>query len=166
MLRCRFTHAPQAEPWPDDMTEISTHDADGREPLAICQRNREWLVGYYKVPEMIVLRYLTHDMPVDDAQQSTESKAVKHLQECPRCRAWANSIVPKSTFERQSRLVRYCCSGMFCAVEEPGQRGSPHITFSMFRGEDPCWQVDGKNAFLRYCPWCGKKLPDKPFIEE
>jgi hypothetical protein len=36
----------------------------------------------------------------------------------------------------------------------------------MFRGEDPCWEIDGKNAFAVYCPWCGTKLPDGPFIKD
>jgi hypothetical protein len=38
--------------------------------------------------------------------------------------------------------------------------------FEMFRGEDPCWKKDGIPTFACYCPWCGKKLPDKLFIEE
>jgi hypothetical protein len=32
--------------------------------------------------------------------------------------------------------------------------------------EDPCWQIDGRNAFAVYCPWCGTKLPGAPFIED
>lgn len=147
------------------MITIPTSDADGKEPIPMCRSYRDWLIAYYKLPEMIVLRYFIDELPVQSDKKADEAKAVKHLRECPKCRNWVNTIVPESTLRRQSRQAKYCCSGMFCAIEEPGQRGSPHITFSMFRGEDPCWQIDGNNAFLVYCPWCGKKLPDKPFIE-
>ncbi len=148
------------------MNDIPIHDADGSDPLPICRGNREWLIRYYKVPEMIVLRYFKDDTPVDDSKVSEESKAIGHLRQCPKCKPWVSTIVPPAMFTRQSRQSKYCCSGMFCAVEEPGERGSPAISFIMFRGEDPCWQVDGKNAFLRFCPWCGKKLPEKPFTGE
>jgi hypothetical protein len=147
------------------MNAIPTKDADGKDPIPMCLAHRDWLIGYYKVPEMIALRYFVGDLPVQDQKRSEEAKAVKHLRECPKCSAWVATIVPPDMFRRQSRQAKYCCAGMFCAVEEPGHRGSPQITFSLFRGEDPCWQIDGKNAFLRFCPWCGKKLPEKPFIE-
>lgn len=148
------------------MMTIPINDPDGNDPLPICRGNREWLIEYYKVPEMIALRYFTDNTPVDEAKVTEEAKAIKHLRECPKCKPWVSTIVSPDMFRRQARQSKYCCSGMFCAVEEPEERGSPHITFTMFRGDDPCWQVDGKNAFLRFCPWCGKKLPDKPFIEQ
>jgi hypothetical protein len=53
---------------------------------------------------------------------------------------------------------------MFVAVEEPKNKKSK-ITFYMFRGEDPCWQIEGVMTFISYCPWCGKKMPEKPFIK-
>lgn len=145
------------------MTPISISDADGKEPLSICRGNREWLIQYYKIPQMIVLRYFSDDLPVQDTKRTEEQKASKHLRECPRCRAWVNSIASEPVYRRQKRLSQYCCSGMFSAVEEP-ERAGVLISFTMFRGEDPCWQVNGKNSFLSYCPWCGKKLPEKPFI--
>jgi hypothetical protein len=64
---------------------------------------------------------------------------------------------------RQKRLTEYCCAGMFVAVENPEGHTTNRITFEMFRGEDPCWMIDGVQSFISYCPWCGKKLPDQPF---
>jgi hypothetical protein len=55
---------------------------------------------------------------------------------------------------------------MYCAVEEHEERGTPRFSFFLFRDEDPCWQIDGQNAFAVYCPWCGRKLPNAPFIRE
>jgi hypothetical protein len=55
---------------------------------------------------------------------------------------------------------------MFVATEEYKERGKTRISFELFRGEDPCWLIDGNRAFITYCPWCGKKLPDKPFIDK
>jgi hypothetical protein len=88
------------------------------------------------------------------------------MRECPRCRAWVSTIVPETQYRRQARLARYCCAGMFCAVEEHDARATPRFSFGLFRGEDPCWQIDGVNAFASYCPWCGAKLPSGPFITE
>jgi hypothetical protein len=141
-------------------------DADGHEPLPICRRHREWLIDYYKGPDSIVLRYFSDAVPVRKRDRSEDEMSVRHLRECPRCRAWVSTIVPEAQYRRQARLARYCCAGMFCAVEEHAARGLPRFSFGMFRGEDPCWQIDGENAFAVYCPWCGAKLPDGPFIKE
>jgi hypothetical protein len=149
-----------------NMKNIPIENADGSEPLPICRGNREWLIQYYKVPEMIVLRYFMDGTPVEQTKVNEESKAIVHLRQCPKCKPWISTLVPHDMFIRQSRQSKYCCSGMFCAIEESAKRGTPKISFTMFRGEDPCWQLDGNNAFLRFCPWCGKKLPDKPFIND
>jgi len=148
------------------MLTIQINDADGKAPLPICRANREWLIQYYKAPERIVLRYFQDDTPVDEAKRSEQAKAIEHLRQCPKCRPWVSTIVTPAMFERQSRQSQYCCAGMFCAVEEPEERGAPHITFTLFRGEDPCWQIDGQDSFLRFCPWCGKQLPERPFVED
>jgi len=146
------------------MSAVPVADADGREPLPICRRHREWLIDYYKSPEAIVLRFFSEAAPVRQRDRSEESQSVKHLRECPRCRPWVATIVPPEGYRRQARQARYCCAGMFCAVEEY-ESHPPRFSFTMFRGEDPCWQIDGEAAFAVYCPWCGAKLPGAPFIE-
>ena len=145
---------------------IPLADADGREPLPICRRNREWLIGYYTSPEAIVLRFFADAVPVRQRDKGEEAQSVKHLRECPRCRPWVSTIVSPERYRRQARLALYCCAGMFCAVEEHESRDTPRFSFTVFRGEDPCWQIDGKNAFAVYCPWCGTKLPAAPFVKE
>lgn len=145
------------------MKTISVQDADGKEPLPICRRNRDWLIDHYKVAEMIVLRFFSDAPPVNAKYKAEEEKAIKHLRECPKCRPWTSTIVSEHMYRRQANLARYCCSGMYCAVEEHAERGGPQFSFTMFRGEDPCWQINGHNTFASYCPWCGKKLPDHPF---
>lgn len=148
------------------MSSVPLADADGRDPLPICRRNREWLISYYKSPEAIVLRFFSDAVPVRQKDKSEEDHSIKHLRECPRCRAWVSTIVSEEHYRRQARLARYCCAGMFCAVEEYESHQTPRFSFSMFRGEDPCWQMDGKNTFAGYCPWCGAKLPNSPFIKD
>jgi hypothetical protein len=148
------------------MSAIPLADADGREPLAICRRHREWLIGSYASPDTIVLRYFSDRMPTREKDRSEDASSVRHLRECPRCRAWASSLLPEEQYRRQARMARYCCAGMFCAVEEHETRGTPRFSFELFRGEDPCWQIEGNNAFASYCPWCGAKLPNEPFITE
>jgi len=148
------------------MNTIPIVDADGKEPLPICRANREWLVNYYKLPEMIALRYFSTDMPVSETKKAEEDKAAKHLRDCPKCKAWIHAVIPEPVMRRQHRLTKYCCAGMFVAFEESKERGKTQISFTMFRGEDPCWMIDGRNSFISYCPWCGKKLPDRPFIPD
>jgi len=64
---------------------------------------------------------------------------------------------------RQREWLVNCCAGMFVAVEEAEGSVTNRITFEMFRGEDPCWMIDGIHSFISYCPWCGKKLPNRTF---
>jgi hypothetical protein len=74
-----------------------------------------------------------------------------------------HSVIPESVLRRQRRLTEYCCAGMFVAVEQVDGPITNRITFEMFRGEDPCWMIDDIHSFISYCPWCGKKLPKRPF---
>ena len=137
--------------------------ADAGKPLPICVRNREWLVHRYQVDAIIALRFVGDDVRVRSDEKEEDEKVIRHIRECPKCREWIHEIVPDRLFRRQSRLVRYCCAGMFTAVEEPR---SFSVSFELFRGEDPCWKIAGERAFISYCPWCGRKLPDQPFIPE
>ena len=150
-------------PHPGDSFTIPVRDADGKEPLPICRRTRDWLIEHYKQAEAIVLRFFSDAPPVNPKYKPEEEKAIKHLRECPKCRPWTSTIVSEPIYRRQANLVQYCCAGMYCAVEEHAERGDPQFSFVMFRGEDPCWQINGHNTFASYCPWCGKKLPDHPF---
>jgi hypothetical protein len=146
------------------MTSIPLTGPGESEPLAICRSNRSWLVDRYKIDAMIALRYYSDEMPLSERDASSDNKATEHIRKCPKCREWINSVIPKPILQRQHRLTKYCCAGMFVAIEE-SQKGKNKITFQLFRGEDPCWMIDGVNSFITFCPWCGKKLPDKPFIQ-
>lgn len=146
------------------MNNITITEPDGKEPLAICRGYRKYLVDFYKSIEMLALRFFSDHVSLRDSEKVDENKAVEHLRNCPKCRSWLHSVVPAGVLRRQSRQSQYCCAGMFCAVEEAEQRNEPKFEFTMFRGEDPCWMIDGKNAFARFCPWCGQRLPEKPFI--
>ena len=148
------------------MKTIPLAEANGSDPLPICHGNRDWLVSRYKSEAMIALRYFSDDEPVSEGDRETDRKAFDHVRKCPKCREWIHRVIPDDILRRQRRLTRYCCAGMFVAVEEADDKATNRFTFEMFRGEDPCWLIDGIHAFASYCPWCGKKLPDKPFIEE
>ena len=148
------------------MAAISILEPDGSEPLAICRGQREWLVSRYKSEPSIALKFFRDEAPVPEGDRHTDEKSIDHVRKCPKCRAWIHSVVPADVLRRQSRLARYCCAGMFVAVEEADETRTNRVTFEMFRGEDPCWMFDGKRTFASYCPWCGKKLPHKPFIAD
>lgn len=48
-------------------------DADGRDPLSICRRNRESLIDYYKTPETVVLRFFSDAVPVGQKDKSKKT---------------------------------------------------------------------------------------------
>ena len=156
-LRSLFCHS---------MKQIPTTEPDGSSSLPICAAHRDWLVGRYKLEASIALRFYSDDLPVSEGDTATDTKAVDHVRKCPKCRLWIHHIVPPDVLRRQHRLTRYCCAGMFVACEESSERSKNRVDFEMFRGEDPCWRIDGIRSFISYCPWCGRRLPDKPFITE
>ncbi len=132
-------------------------------PLSICIRNRETLVSTYHLIEMIALKYFEARKNQDHSKVDQNDDALSHLLKCPKCKEWFYEVTPPKIVERQKRLIQYCCSGIFCSVEEYKERKHPKIEFSLFRGEDPCWMIEGKQTFISFCPWCGQKLPEKPF---
>lgn len=148
------------------MNPILLTEADGSEGLPICRAQREWLVSRYKSEPMIALKFFSDDLPVGGLDASTDAKAIDHVRKCPKCRDWLHRVVPADVLRRQSRLSRYCCAGMFVAFEESDAHRKNRVTFELFRGEDPCWMINDIRSFISFCPWCGKKLPDKPFIPE
>jgi len=146
------------------MNEISITEPDGKEPLGICRSHRAWLVDRYKIDSMVALCYYSDEPPVSERNADADAKAKKHIRTCPKCRSWIHYAIPAPVMRRQQRLSQYCCAGMFVAVEEPANK--VRIDFELFRGEDPCWKIDGHRSFMSFCPWCGRKLPPKPFLNE
>ena len=145
---------------------IPLNNADGSEGLPICRAQREWLTTHYQLEPLIALKFFSGILPVIENEPAAANAAIEHVRKCPKCREWFHSVIPADVLHRQSRLSRYCCPGMFVAVEESGARNKNKITFELYRGEDPCWMIGGVRSFISFCPWCGKKLPDKPFIPE
>ena len=147
------------------MKHLSIEDPDGSATLPICKSHRTWIVERYKLDAMVALRYFSDEPPLSRQEENGDKKATEHIRKCPKCRDWIYSVIPKDVMQRQSRLARYCCAGMYVAVEEPKNKKS-RVSFFLFRGEDPCWTVEGIFPSITYCPWCGKELPNKPFIKQ
>ena len=145
---------------------ITLLDADGREALPLCRAQREWLVWRYRDEPMIALRFFSDGLPVAERDAAAGARAIQHVRQCPKCRAWFHRVVPDDILRRQSRLSRYCCASIFVAVEETDPGSAERVSFELFRGEDPCWKIGEVRSFLSFCPWCGKKPPDRPFIED
>jgi len=148
------------------MNAIPLTDADGSDGQPICRKQREWLVSRYKNESLIALKFFSDDLGGAERDVRLETKAIKHVRKCQKCRDWLDRIVPADVLARQSRISRYCCICMFAAFEETAARSKYRITFSLFRGEEPCWMIGGVRGIIFFCPWCGKKLPAKPFISE
>ena len=64
----------------------------------------------------------------------------------------------------QKRPEPYCCPAMRSAVGKWGFL-KDRVRFMMVRGEHPGWRF-GKSSLILFCPWCGKKLPDRQFTED
>jgi hypothetical protein len=140
---------------------INVLEPNGHEPLAICRRAREDTVARCKGTEILALNFFTTTSEPD------ADASLTHIHRCPRCRAWFHAVVPEPILRRQHRQSQYCCAGMFVAVEEWRERpNSIRFSFELYRGEDPCWKIGEKLSFASYCPWCGRKLPGKPFLSD
>lgn len=62
--------------------------------------------------------------------------------------------------DQEQRMAKYCCPEMYFAATD--ENAKTKFSFHVFRGE-PCWDIGGDICFASYCPWCGKRLPDRPF---
>ncbi len=100
---------------------------------------------------------LTHEGTGD----SEPNKTVSHLHTCSMCEYWLDHEFPQEYVSRPYRLAHYCCAGMFVAVEEYEIEGDSQAKYYMHRGEDASWLLGGRD--ISYCPWCGEKLPNRPF---
>jgi hypothetical protein len=69
-------------------------------------------------------------------------------------------LITQQIIHARERAEKYCCAQMQGAVD--GDDGTK-FSFEMFRNEDPCWCINDDYAFARFCPWCGKELPDGSF---
>ncbi len=118
------------------------------------------------IPEAVADVLYSKEERVFQFTDEAGEKAIEHLRGCSDCQSWFRSIIPEEIIERNERASHYCCMSMYCAMEEYGEMDIPRISFRMYRGEDPLWCINGKmmSAF-RFCPWCAKPMPDKPFTE-
>lgn len=87
------------------------------------------------------------------------AQAINHVANCPACQNFLDSIDPSRITARE-RAKKYCCAHMHGAVDGDG---GTKFSFAMFRNENACWCINDDYAFARFCPWCGKVLPDGPF---
>ncbi len=108
----------------------------------------------------------TDGFPCDGEEKYREY--VRHVQNCESCSAWVQEKVPAEEISRMERLQKYCCPVMYGAVEHEGY-DELHLRLINFQG-DAIWAVTnfesvGGNLLFGYCPWCGKKMPKKPFVD-
>jgi hypothetical protein len=134
------------------------------EPMTDCAAHRAYLSGRFALPHALAQWWLL--APTDALSKDASSVPARdHVASCAACRDWLDTRIPADIMRRQARLSRYCCAGMFVAVEEADAGRDVVMAFAMIRDE-PCWMIDGKQTYAAHCPWCGKVLPDRPFIEQ
>lgn len=143
----------------DDITE-----ADGSAPLEECKESRLRMVRTHMTPDGVAFRFYS-DEYVHPHFPEIEGAAVAHIRACSHCRAWLDRVVPPDVLARAERMSHYCCSWMFQACEGEDER-MPRLTFGLLRDDEPCWFIESKMAFARFCPWCGNPLPPHAFLAE
>ena len=148
---------------------IDTSNADGSTPRADCLAAREWMATYYDSAIIPLRVFSDTEVPVRGRPVfgSTEDmECVAHVRQCGDCRDWMHTVADEKWVVRQGRLARYCCAQMFGAVEEP--KSSSHKIewlHAVHPDYGPFWSIDGKATHLAFCPWCGHRMPSKPFVE-
>jgi len=95
----------------------------------------------------------------DESFSPLITQQIIHVANCQSCQKWLDFIDPSRITARE-RAEKYCCAQMQEAVD--GDDGTK-FSFEMFRNEDPCWCINDDYTFARFCPWCGKELPDGSF---
>lgn len=99
----------------------------------------------------------------EDILTTPALKAAAFLQSCPNGLAWLDldRRYPERK-QRRERISKYCCFEMFSAVTTPNHL--IHISTELGRDSETYWLLNGEIS-IRFCPWCGKKLPKQPFEE-
>jgi hypothetical protein len=142
-----------------------------------CVSMRKILVDYKKQPHDVGLLDLALNGCIEIEAgvfgNAAAEAAAKHISECDACVEWLDTLLPPEVLvarqTRQVRLAKYCCIRMFFATNDEdakrrtGSVETTRFTFERFRGEDPCWCINGDYAFANFCPWCGTALPSRAF---
>lgn len=128
-----------------------------------CAESRRRIVRCHPTEEAIAIRFYCDGYRHPNFPE-VEDAAVSHVRGCAACVAWIRRILPQSALRRAKRMGDYCCTRLYFACEE----GSivPRMRHGLVRGEEPCWYIEGKTAFAKFCPWCGTELPSQPFQEK
>lgn len=133
-----------------------------------CGEARTTLLFYQRRPhnESVLKMALEGMIEIEDGiLDSAEAEAgARHVETCEACTAWLDDFYPNRAAEHSERerlRTTYCCASMQHAINDTDAQ--TRFKFVTFRGEDPCWAVNEVLCFARYCPWCGKALPDGPF---
>ena len=89
-------------------------------------------------------------------------QAVTHAVHCPACQQWRSQVLEPARFALRRRLQRYCCVDMMEAID--GRKPGLQMVFERLGPEWlPYWLLGPQEDAVRYCPWCGTRLPEQAF---
>ena len=136
--------------------------------MKICSEVRKYILEWGAISHLAPLILFGSDGFPNDGTNEGEN-AVAHIQTCEKCNLWLRDLTNTDAIQRMERLSRYCCPQMFVAVEEPEDE-SIHLKIRLFRDEN-LWMIDQPSRgfgfeFFSFCPWCGKRFPEHPFIDD
>jgi len=100
--------------------------------------------------------------PVDNEYPREQQEWFKHRQDCPACHEWGRQQYCQ---HRGIEPAQHCCLDLAYAIAHPVEilHQGPNRALDWSRAWDEYWipvPYDGYSAnLIRYCPWCGTRLP-------
>ena len=87
--------------------------------------------------------------------------ALAHVAACQSCQRWRAKKLQPELFAARKRVKLFCCVDMMQAVD-----ASMVVTEQLGPELLPYWLLRPQGSVIRFCPWCGGRLPHKPFEDD
>lgn len=126
--------------------------ASAREQLLQCQKSGQ---------DMSVLGLAMDGCIALDAAVSGDAQvlsALAHFADCAACQRWRGKHLQPALFAARKRAKLFCCVDMMQATDSnmvSMERLGPELL--------PYWLLKPQKSVICFCPWCGRKLPSRPF---
>ena len=131
-------------------------------PAMRCQPARELLLACQQAGQSIGTLGLAMDgcIALDEAVSDDPRllSALAHVAGCQSCQRWRAKKLQPALFAARKRVTLFCCVDMMQAVDA-GMVALEQLGPELL----PYWLLRPQSSVVRFCPWCGGRLPHRPF---